>query len=121
MEFVFKYAISLETFIKLIAALKGINIPYKEKIKPGEPTCRGGKIPMMPMPRLIVQAIHSEIKAESIELDQARYFAYDSDILIAVEGVVVHSYKELLNLASQEPYKSKIFLKVELIGILSGG
>jgi hypothetical protein len=73
------------------------------------------------MPRLIVQGINSDIKGESIELEQARYFAYDSDILIAVEGVVVHSFQDLLQLAAQEPYCSKEFLKVEFMGILSGG
>ena len=76
---------------------------------------------MTAMPRLIVQGINSDIKGESIELEQARDFPYDSYILIAVEGVVVHSYQELLHLASREPYRSKEFLKVELFGILSGG
>ena len=76
---------------------------------------------MINMPLLIVQGISSEVTGESIELEQARYFTYDSDVLIAVEGIVMHSFSELIEFASKEPYRSKEFLKVEFIGILSGG
>ncbi len=61
---------------------------------------------------------------ETVELEQARGFFYGSEEgypLVALEGQAVNSYKELIQLASQDCYQDKEFLKVELRQIVLGG
>ena len=57
------------------------------------------------------------------DFEQARYFlfSYGNDAIVAVEGQVVNSYEELLQLASQEPYKDKESLEVVLLPAVVGG
>ena len=57
------------------------------------------------------------------ELEQARYrFSYGSGVVVMVEGQVVNSYDELVQLAAQDKYKDREFLEVVLIvDLVAGG
>ena len=54
---------------------------------------------------------------------QAKYrFSYGDDALVMVEGHLVRSYKELVQLASRDEYKDKEMLEVELLAMgIAGG
>ena len=48
--------------------------------------------------------------------EQARYrFIYGGDVMVMVEGSLVRSYEELVQIASQEDYRDREFLNVELL------
>ena len=48
--------------------------------------------------------------------EQAKYrFSYGDDVMVMVEGSLVRSYEELVQLASQDDYREREFLKVELL------
>ena len=62
--------------------------------------------------------------AEEIRVfEQAKYFLfnYGSNTLIVVEGQVINSYQELIQLATQDRYKSNEFLEVILASVIGGG
>ena len=42
-------------------------------------------------------------------------------MIVAVEGEVIHSYEELLELASRDRHRDKDFLQVELETVIGGG
>ena len=58
---------------------------------------------------------------EILEFEQAPYFLFHYDMIVAVEGEVIHSYEDLVQLASQVRHKDKEFLEVELETVLGGG
>lgn len=41
--------------------------------------------------------------------------------MVVVEGRIVYSFEELVELASQEPYRSKEYLEIEGILPIAGG
>jgi len=54
--------------------------------------------------------------------EQAKYrFSYGDDVLVMVEGHLVRSYEELVQLASQDEYRDREFLEVELLLTAVGG
>ena len=60
----------------------------------------------------------------TVELEQAKDFFYGSEAghpLVVVEGQPVYSYKEFVQLSTQDIYKDKEFLKVELRWVVLGG
>ena len=78
---------------------------------------------MSKSPKLKVKLPFGDPSEDICELEQAKYrFTYSQDVLVVVEGQVVNSYEELVQLANQDNYKDKEFLEVELIpGIVGGG
>ena len=55
--------------------------------------------------------------------EQARYFlfSYGANAVVLVEGQVVNSFEELVQLAARDCYKSKESLEVQLLPAVVGG
>jgi len=60
---------------------------------------------------------------ESIcDFEEAKHrLFYAPDLLVFVEGHVIYSYEELVQIASQDRYKDKEFLEVVLTHLIDGG
>ncbi len=80
---------------------------------------------MSGLPKLKVKYdTEDEYGEKLIEIEQAKDFFYgfeDGQPLVVLEGQAVYSYKELIQLASQDCYKDREFLNVELRRIALGG
>jgi hypothetical protein len=55
------------------------------------------------------------------ELEEAKDYLNFNEGVFLVEGQGVRSYDELVNIATQDKYKNKEFLEVELLHIIGGG
>ena len=60
-------------------------------------------------------------REEICELEQAKNRFDYSKSMVMLEESIVHSYEQLVQLASQDEYKDKEFLKVELLPPPIGG
>ena len=71
---------------------------------------------MSKLPKLKVQSLFGSGNEPDIcDLEQAKNrFDYGSETIVLVEGQVVNSHEELIELASQDQYKDKEFLEVVL-------
>lgn len=58
---------------------------------------------------------------EILDFEQAPYFLFHYDMIVAVEGEVIHTYEDLVKLASQARHRDKEVLEVKLETILGGG
>ena len=77
---------------------------------------------MSRLPKLKIKLPFGNSDEDICELEQAKYrFTYGQEGLVVVEGQVVNSYEELVQLASRDDYKDKEFLEVELLPTLPGG
>ena len=77
---------------------------------------------MPELPRLKVK-MPSGRDEEICDLEQAKYLIpFDIDeVLVVADGQVIESYDELVQLATQDLYKSKELLEVLLLPLVSGG
>jgi hypothetical protein len=77
------------------------------------------------MPRFpklkVTHWVDGQPSQEILDFEQAPYFLFNYDVLVAVEGEVMHSYEELVQLASQDHYKDRDFLEVRVETIIGGG
>ena len=75
------------------------------------------------MPRLKITEWIDEYPQEHIcDLKQAKkFFDRDSSLIVIVDGKVLISYDELINLATQDPYRYQEFIKIELVPFIGGG
>ena len=55
------------------------------------------------------------------ELEQAKDYLNFNEGVFLVEGQGIQSYDELVSIATQDKYKNKEFLEVELLHIIGGG
>jgi len=55
------------------------------------------------------------------DFEQAQYFLFSTFTFVVVEGQVVNSYEELVQLAAQDSYKDKEFIEVDLRYDMIGG
>ena len=77
---------------------------------------------MSTFPKLkVTHWIDGQASREIFDFEQAPYFLFNYDHLVVVEGTLIRSYEELLELASQDPYKDREFLEVRLETIIGGG
>ncbi len=76
---------------------------------------------MAKLPKLKVKGLGWNVGEEIRDLEQARHFPFRHSVVITVEGQVVRSYEDLLQLIDQERYKDKEFLEVMFLPILGGG
>ncbi len=56
-----------------------------------------------------------------LEFEQARHFLFNYDAIVTVEGQVIHSYDDLVEIASREDLREREFLEVELETVIAGG
>ena len=77
---------------------------------------------MAKLPKLKVKLPFGDASEDICEVEQAKYrFSYSGEVLVVVEGQVVNSHEELVELASRDDYQDKEFLEVELLPALMGG
>ena len=78
---------------------------------------------MSKLPRLKVQSpFASGNEADICDLEEAKhYFDYGSEAVILVDGQVVNSYEELIQIAAGENYKDKEFIEVVRLPLIAGG
>ncbi len=76
---------------------------------------------MAKYPRLKVTGIGWNASEEVREFEQARHFPFTHNVIIMVEGHVIRSYEELLELVKHEHYQDRDFLKVTYLPMLGGG
>ena len=77
---------------------------------------------MPTFPKLkVTHWVDAQPSQEMIDFEQAPYFLFNYDVIVAVEGEVVYSYEDLVQLASQDRFKGRDFLEVRLETIVSGG
>ena len=72
-------------------------------------------------PQLKVNGLGWEVTKEICDFDQARFFPYERDLVIVVEGEVIRSYEDLVELASRAPHKHKELLEVVILPTIVGG
>jgi hypothetical protein len=56
-----------------------------------------------------------------IEFEQASYFLFNYDVIVVVEGEVIRSYDDLVKFASQDRFKDREYLEVQMETIVAGG
>ena len=78
---------------------------------------------MYKLPKLKVKRPVGHPSEEIREFEQGRYFlfSYGDGVFVVVEGQVINSYEELIQLAAQDCYKDKEFLEVIIVPEISGG
>lgn len=78
---------------------------------------------MSKLPKLKVHIPFGYPNEDICELEQARYrLSYGAGVVVMVEGQVVNSYDELIQLAAQDIYRDREFLEVVLIvDLVAGG
>ncbi len=77
---------------------------------------------MSGFPKLkVTHWIDGKASQEMLEFEQAPYFLFKYDVIVAVEGEVIRSYEELIKLASQDRFKERDFLDVQLETVIAGG
>lgn len=70
---------------------------------------------MYELPKLMVEIRHFE---QIRHIDKAFFWG---DNLVSVEGQVIRTYEELVQIAIQERYRHKEYLEVKLEPLLNGG
>ena len=75
------------------------------------------------LPKLKVKRPVGYPSEEIREFEQGKYFlfSYGDGTFVVVEGRVINSYEELIQLATQDCYKDKEFLEVIIVTEMSGG
>jgi len=76
---------------------------------------------MSQLPKLKIKLPLGSLSEDVCELEQAKYRLNFDDGVLLVEGQTVHSYDELVKLATQDNYKNKEFLEVVLLQVIEGG
>jgi hypothetical protein len=56
-----------------------------------------------------------------LDFEQAPPFLFNYDVVVAVEGEVIRSYDELVEIASREDLRDREFLDVQLETVIAGG
>ena len=77
---------------------------------------------MSKFPRLrITHSIDGQLSREIIDFEQAPHFLFHYDVIVAVEGEVIKSYDELIELASRDCFREREFLDVQIETVIAGG
>ena len=77
---------------------------------------------MSKLPKLRVINPYWDVAEEIRDFERGKYLPFRAtSIFIAVEGQVVHSYEELVRLATKDCHKDKEFLEVRYSEIIGGG
>jgi len=74
------------------------------------------------LPKLkVTHWIDGQAAEETLEFEQAPYFLFDYDVLVIVEGRVIRSYEELLQLVSEKGLEGRDVLEVRMETVIGGG
>ena len=73
------------------------------------------------LPKLKVEGLGWDVSKGICDFDQAKYFPFNRDLVIVVEGQAVRSYDDLLELVSKNHYEDREFLEVKFLPTIVGG
>lgn len=76
---------------------------------------------MSKLPKLKINGLGWDVCDEIRDFEQAKYLPFGHNVIIAVEGQVIGSYEDLIQLAAQDRHKGKEFLEVKFLELLRGG
>lgn len=77
---------------------------------------------MTKLPKLKVQGFRSDVSEEIRDFEQAKLFPFSHhDLVVVVEGEVVNSYEDIVQIVAQERYKDKEYLEVAFVPMIEGG
>ena len=77
---------------------------------------------MSEFPKLkVTHLIDGQRSEEMIDFEQAPHFLFNYDVIVAVEGEVVRTYEELVQLATRDNFKDRDFLEVQMETVIAGG
>ena len=81
---------------------------------------------MSKLPKLEIRKPAGYPNVEILDFEQAREYlellwSYGSAVVVTVEGQMLDSYEKLVELANQDCYKDREFLKVDVWPIVGGG
>ena len=77
---------------------------------------------MSGFPKLkVTHLIDGQRSEEMIDFEQAPHFLFNYYVIVAVEGEVIRTYEELVQLASQDRFREKEFLEVQMETVIAGG
>jgi hypothetical protein len=76
---------------------------------------------MSPPPKLKIKLPQGNSVEYIYELEEAKSVLDFNEGIFIVEGQGVHSYDELMNIASQDKFKDKEYLEVEWLHMVGGG
>ena len=77
---------------------------------------------MSGFPKLkVTHLIDGQRSEEMIDFEQAPHFLFNYDVIVAVEGEVVRTYEELVQLATRDRFKGRDFLEVQMETVIAGG
>ena len=69
----------------------------------------------------VIHWIDGQADRDIFQFEQARNFFLNYDVLVVVEGTIVKSYAELMELATGAEHRDKDFLEVRMETIIGGG
>ena len=77
---------------------------------------------MSEFPKLkVTHLIDGQPSEEMIDFEQAPHFLFNYDVIVAVEGEVIRTYEELVQLANRDRFKDRDFLEVQMETVITGG
>ena len=77
---------------------------------------------MSEFPKLkVTHLIDGQRSEEIFDFEQAPQFLFNYDVIVAVEGEVVRTYEELVQLATRDNFKDRDFLEVQMETVIAGG
>jgi len=77
---------------------------------------------MSEFPKLkVTHLIDGQRSEEMIDFEQAPHFLFNYDVIVVVEGEVIRTYAELVQLATRDRFKDRDFLEVQMETIIAGG
>ena len=65
--------------------------------------------------------IDGQADRDIFQFEQARNLFFSYDVMVVVEGTIVRSYEELMELAAGAEHRDKEFLEVRMETIIGGG
>ncbi len=77
---------------------------------------------MPELPKLKIKLPFGPLMWDYCSLDEAKHrFDFIPETLVSVEGQLIHSYEELVSIATQDCNKNRQFIEIELIPLIGGG
>jgi hypothetical protein len=76
---------------------------------------------MEKLPRLKINGLGWDQDKDLHDLNEARYFAFNEDLIVTLEGQVVNSFEEIETLAESQKYRGKEYLEIVFLPVIVGG
>jgi hypothetical protein len=73
------------------------------------------------VPKLKIKLASGDPSEFMCDLEQAKYCLNFNEAVFLVDGQGVHSYDELVHIATQDKYQNKEVIEVEFLHLVGGG